>query len=144
MKYLRPLGVTSMIGLQRSPWTSSRVSITRYFAVFGNDNLLCFLARQLSHTYVLDVRQPSHHLLQPTKSVEAEMSIPGMPQPWLLHAPCSQADGLFHLEVEQVQLIPGPLHLGKKSLLLVLDLEDAVLDQYLAVALIQLANANDA
>jgi len=93
---------------------------------------------------VLDVRQTSHHLLQPTKSVEAEMSIPGMPQPRLLCAPCSQADGLLHLEVEQVQPILGPLHLGKKLLLLVPDPEDAVIDQYLAAALIQLSNADDA
>ena len=144
MKYLRPPCIAGVIGPQRSPWTSSRVSITRYFAVFGNDNLLCFLARQLSHTYVLDVRQPSHHLLQPTKSVEAEMSIPGMPQPRLLRAPCSQADGLLHLQVEQVQLVLGPLHLSKKPLLPVLDPEDVVLDQLLAATLIQLANADEA
>ena len=67
-----------------------------------------------------------------------------MPQPRLLHAPCSQADGLFHHEVEQVQPILEPLHLGKKPLLSVPDPEDTVLDQYLAAVLIQLANADDA
>ena len=67
-----------------------------------------------------------------------------MPQPWVLRAPCSQADGLLHLEVEQVEPILGPLHLGEKPLLPVSDPEDAVLDQYLAAALIQLANADDA
>ena len=72
------------------------------------------------------------------------MSIPGMPQPRLLHAQCSQADGLLHLEVKQVQPIPGPLYLGKKPLLPVPDPEDAVLDQYLAAALMQLANVDDA
>ena len=94
-------------------------------------------------TCVLDMRQPSHHLLQPTKSVEAEMAIPGMPQARLLRVPCSQANGLLHLQVEQVQLVSGPFHLGKKPLLPVPDPEDVVLDQYLAAALIQLANAND-
>ena len=69
---------------------------------------------------------------------------PGMPQPWLLRMPCCQAHRRLHLQVEQVQLVPGPLHLGKKPLLPVLDPEDAVLDQYLAAALIQLANADDA
>jgi hypothetical protein len=92
---------------------------------------------------VLDVRQPSHHLLQPTKSVKAEISIPSMPQPRLLYALCSQADGLLHLEVEQVQPVLGPLHLGKKPLLHIPDSEDTILDQYLAAALIQLANADD-
>ena len=72
------------------------------------------------------------------------MSILGMPQPWLLRAPCSQADGMLHLEVEQVQLVQGPLHLSKKLLLSVPDPEDAILDQYLTAALIQLANVNDA
>ena len=93
---------------------------------------------------MLNVRQPSHHLLQPTKSVEAEMSIPGMPQPWLLGVPCCQAHQLLHLQVEQVQPVLGPLHLGKKVLFSVPDSEDAVLDQYLATALIQLANTDDA
>ena len=60
----------------------------------------------------------------------------GMPQPWLLRVPCSQVDGLLHLQVEQVQPVSGPLHLGKKPLLPVLDPDDTVLDHYLAVALI--------
>ena len=72
------------------------------------------------------------------------MAIPDMPQPWLLRALCSQADGLLHLQVEQVQPVPGPLHLGKKPRLPVPDSEDAVLDQYLAATLIQLVNADDA
>ena len=71
------------------------------------------------------------------------MAEPGVPQPRLLRAPRRQADGLLHLQVEQVQPILGPLHLGKKPLLSVPDPEDAVLDQYLAAALIQLANADD-
>ena len=41
-------------------------------------------------------------------------------------------------------MVQRPLHLGKKSLLPVLDPKDSVLDQYLATALIQLTNANDA
>ena len=77
---------------------------------------------------MLNVRQPSHHLLQPTKSIEVEMSIPGMPQPWLLRVPCSQVDGLLHLEIKQVQPILGPLHLGKKLLLPIPDPKDTVLD----------------
>ena len=72
------------------------------------------------------------------------MAISGMPQPRLLYLSCSQADGLLHLQVEQVQPVLGPLHLGKKSLLPVPNPEDAVLDQYLAAALIQLSNADDA
>ena len=85
---------------------------------------------------MLDVGQLLDHLLQPTKRVEAEMSELGMPQRWLLGVPCCQAHRLLHLQVEQVQPVLGPLHLGKKALLLVPDPEDAVLDQYLAVALI--------
>jgi len=50
--------------------------------------------------------------------------------------PCSQADGLLHLQVEQVQLVLGPLRLGKKVLFPILDPEDIILDQYLATALI--------
>ena len=69
------------------------------------------------HTDVLDVRQPSNHLLQPTKRVEAEMTEPGMPQPRLLGVPCCQAHRLLYLQVEQVQPILGPPHLGKKALL---------------------------
>ena len=72
------------------------------------------------------------------------MTEPGMPPPQLLRVPCNQADGLLHLQVEQVQPVPEPLHLGKKLLLPVPDPEDAILDQYLAAALIQLANADDA
>ena len=72
------------------------------------------------------------------------MAEPGMPQAWLLGVPCCQAHRLLHLQVKQVQLVLGPLHLGKKALLLVPDPEDAVLDQYLATVLILLANANDA
>ena len=72
------------------------------------------------------------------------MAEPGMPQPRLLCAPCHQVDGLLHLQVEQVQLVLGPLHLGKKPLLSVPYPEDTVLDQYLIATLIQLANANDA
>ena len=67
-----------------------------------------------------------------------------MPQPWLLSVPCSQADELLHLQVELVQLVLGPLHLGKKSLLPVPDPKDTVLDQNFATWLIQLANADDA
>jgi len=72
------------------------------------------------------------------------MAESGMPQPRLLGVPCRQAHRLLHLQVEQVQPVLGPLHLGKKALLLVLDPEDTVLDQYLAAALIQLANVDDA
>ena len=72
------------------------------------------------------------------------MSILAMPQPRPLRALCSQADRMLHLQVEQVQLVPGPLHLDKKPLLSVPDPEDTVLDQYLAATLIQLANADDA
>ena len=72
------------------------------------------------------------------------MAEPGMPQSWLLVVPCYQAHQLLHLQVEQVQPVLGPLHLGKKALLPVPDPEDAVLDQYLAAALIQLVNVDDA
>ena len=72
------------------------------------------------------------------------MAIPGMPQPRLLRAPCSQADGLLHLQVEQARPVPRSLHLGEKALLPVPDPENVILDQHLAVALIQLANADDA
>jgi hypothetical protein len=72
------------------------------------------------------------------------MAIAGMPQSRLLRVLCSQADGLLHLQVKQVQPVLGPLHLGKKSMLLVPDLEDTILDQHLAATLIQLANADDA
>ena len=41
-------------------------------------------------------------------------------------------------------MVLGPLHLGKKALLPIPDPEDVVLDQYLAAALIQLANVDDA
>ena len=60
----------------------------------------------------------------------------GMPQPWLLGVSCCQTHQLLHLQVEQVHPVLGPLHLGKKALLLVPNPKDAVLDQYLAVALI--------
>ena len=59
-----------------------------------------------------------------------------MPHPRFLRVPCRQAHRLLDLQ--------GPLHLGKKSLLPVPDPEDSVLDQYLAAALIQLANTDDA
>ena len=85
---------------------------------------------------MLDVGQPSDHLLQPTERVKTEMAEPGMPQPRLLGMSCCQAHRLLHLQVEQVQPVLGPLHLGKKALLLVPDPEDAVLDQYLATTLI--------
>ena len=68
----------------------------------------------------------------------------GMPQPRLLKVSCRQAHRLLHLQVEQVQPVPGPLYCGKKALLSVPNPEDAVLDQYLAIVLIQLANADDA
>ena len=58
---------------------------------------------------VLDVGKPSDHLLQPTKRVEAKMSEPGMPQPRLFRVLCSEADGLLHLQVKQVQLVLRPL-----------------------------------
>ena len=93
---------------------------------------------------MLDVRQPSNHLLQPTERIKAEMAELGMPQPRILGVPCCQAHRLLHLQVEQVQPVLGPLHLGKKALLPVPDPEDAILDQYLAAVLIQLANADDA
>ena len=93
---------------------------------------------------MLDVGQSSDHLLRSTERVEAEMAEPGMPQPRLLGMPCCQAHRLLHLQVEQVQSVLGPLHLGKKALLSVPDSEDAILDQYIAVALIQLANVDDA
>ena len=70
------------------------------------------------------------------------MSKLGMPHPRLLSVPCCQAHRLLYLQVQQVQPIQGPLHLGKKSMLTVLDPKDSVLDQYLATALIQLANAD--
>ena len=72
------------------------------------------------------------------------MSEPGMPHPRFLGVPCRQANRLLYLQVEQVQPVQGPLHLGEKSLLLVSDPQNAVLDQNLATALIQLANADDA
>ena len=68
---------------------------------------------------------------------------PGMPQPRLLGVPCYQAHRLLYLQVKQVQSVLRCLHLGKKVLLPVFDPKDAVLDQYLAAALIQLANADD-
>ena len=60
-----------------------------------------------------------------------------MPHPWFFGVPCRQAHRLLYLQVEQVQPVLGLLHLGEKSLLL-------VLDQYLATVLIQLTNADDA
>ena len=67
-----------------------------------------------------------------------------MPQPRLLDMLCRQAHRLLYLQVEQVQPVQGPLHLGKKSLLSVPDPKDSVLDQYLTTMLIQLTNADDA
>ena len=72
------------------------------------------------------------------------MSEPSMPHPWFLGVPSHQTHRLLYLQVEQAQLVQGPLHLGKKSLLLVFDPKDSVLDQYLATVLIQLTNADDA
>ena len=72
------------------------------------------------------------------------MSEPGMPHPRFLEVPCRQANRLLYLQVEQVQLVLRPLHLGKKSLFPVPNPKDSILDQYLAAALIQLANADDA
>ena len=72
------------------------------------------------------------------------MSKPGIPHPRFLGVPCRQAHRLLYLQVEQVQPILGSLHLGEKSLLPVPDSKDSVLDQYLATALIQLTNADDA
>ena len=72
------------------------------------------------------------------------MSKPGMPQPRFLGVPCRQAHWLLYLQVEQIQPVQGPIHLGKKSLLPVPDPKDPVLDQYLTTTLIQLTNADDA
>ena len=72
------------------------------------------------------------------------MSEPCMPQPRLLGVSYRQAHRLLYLQVKQVQPVQGPLHLGKKSLLPVSDPQNAVFDQNLATALIQLANADDA
>ena len=72
------------------------------------------------------------------------MSKAGMPHPWFLRVPYRQAHRLLYLQVEQVQSVQGPLYLGKKSLLLVNDPKDSILDQYLATTLIQLTNADDA
>ena len=58
--------------------------------------------------------------------------------------PYRQAHRLLYLQVEQVQPVLGPLYLGKKLLFLVPNPKDSVLDQYLATALIQLPNADDA
>ena len=85
---------------------------------------------------MLDVGQPSDHLFQPTERVKTEMAELGMPQPWLLGVPCCQAHRLLHPQVEQVQPVLGPLHLGKKALLPVPDPKDAILDQYLTTVLI--------
>ena len=71
------------------------------------------------------------------------MSELGMPQPRFLSVPCRQAHRLLYLQVEQVQQVQGPLHLGEKSLLPVPNPKDSVLDQYLATTLIQLTNADD-
>ena len=71
------------------------------------------------------------------------MAKSGMPQPQLLGVPCCQAHRLLHLQVKQVQLVSGPLHLGKKSLLPVPDPKDSVLDLYLATTLIKLTNVDD-
>jgi len=86
--------------------------------------------------YVLNVRQPLDHLVHLAEGIEAEMSIAGMPQPWLLHALCSHGDELLHLQVKKVQSVMRHLHLGMKSLLSVSDLEDAIHDQHLTVVLI--------
>ena len=67
-----------------------------------------------------------------------------MPHPRFLGVPCRQAHRLVYLQVEQVQPVQGPLHLGEKSLLLVPGPKDSILDQYLATTLIQLTNADDA
>ena len=72
------------------------------------------------------------------------MSEPGMSHPRFLGVPCRQAHRLLYLQVEQVQPVQGPLHLGEKSLLPVSDPQNVVLDQNLATALIQLTNADDA
>jgi hypothetical protein len=87
-----------MMGPQRSPWTSSSTSATRYFSTLGNgDSLLPYQAVVAQLTGVLDVGQPEHHLLQSFERVEAEMPESGMPEPWLLCAPHRQAYWLLHL-----------------------------------------------
>ena len=64
------------------------------------------------------------------------MSKSGMPHPRFLGVPYRQAHRLLYLQVEQVQPVQGPLHLGEKSLLPVPNSKDSILDQYLATALI--------
>ena len=76
------------------------------------------------------------HLLHLVEGIEDEMAIAGVPQPWLLHALCSQANELLHLQVKKVRPVLRPLHLGMKSLLSGPDLEDAIHDQHLIVVLI--------
>ena len=97
MKYLCPPGVADVIGSQTMDQLKGLCRVVLRRLQERQPSLLSDQAAVTQLAYVLDMRQPSHHFLQPTKSVEAEMAVLGMPQPWLLRVPCSQADGLLHL-----------------------------------------------
>jgi hypothetical protein len=107
--------------------------------------LLCQHADVAELLHVVEAWQASHHLLS-TKSLQGlKVKVPKalVPLPCLIVPTSSEAEGLCHLHIKDVESICTSGYLGKKAMMAIPNPQDSVLDLHVRIVLIQLSQADD-
>jgi len=94
---------------------------------------------------VVDQGQPAHHAAEDEllERAEVEVSKPRVPAPGRVISLCREADWPPDVELEDVEVIRPPHHLGEQAAPLVSDLEDSILAAPLELLLVMLPKADD-
>jgi hypothetical protein len=88
--------------------------------------------------HMVEARQASHHLLgnEPPQGLEVEVPEALVPLPRLVVPTSSEAEGLCHLHMENVETICAPGYLGNKATLAIPNPHNSVLDHHARAVLI--------
>ena len=80
--------------------------------------------------HMVKARQASHHLLstEPLQGLEVKVPKALMPLPRLVIPTSSEAEGLCHLHIKDVEMICASGYLGKKETMAIPNPHDSILD----------------
>jgi hypothetical protein len=95
--------------------------------------------------HVVEAWQASHHLLgtEPLQGLEVKVPEALVPLPHLVVPTSSEAEGLCHLHIKDVESICASSYLGKKAMMAIPKPQDFILDLHVRTVVIQLSQADD-
>jgi hypothetical protein len=95
--------------------------------------------------HVVEAWQASHHLLgtEPLQGLEVKVPEALVPLPRLVIPTSSEAEGLCHLHIKEVESVCTSGYLGKKAMMAIPNPQDSILDPHARTVLIQLSQADD-